>query len=625
MKACSSIPRFGTLSILTFAGIAFWILFPLAGLRGQSTPPQVPPEVLAYPDLIVYNGKIVTMDDRSRNPVPGTTVQAMAIREGKILKLGNDAGVLQLAGPNTRRIDAKGRTVIPGLIDTHVHLHDMSDHWGTPGISQPIAVSGKTPAELAQNAEAALQKAVQETTPGEWIQMQFPMDPGYDLSVRNKRFARPELDRLAPEHPVHVSISTFGVLNGKAIAAVEDFYRSRLVDEALDRDTGIAYFGTEFNRAIPLIRLHSRPDVIRENVRKEMEEFAAYGVTTFSSHINVPVHVNAYAELERRGEMPIRFAWTHRSGTLFNPDAAGFYTRIGDMAGTGSDHWWNIGVTAGHLDQIYPAIATTIPARPEIKERELSLGEKGDFKRDIMFQMVRSGLRITGTHIAGDRALDNFLDIIEEGSQAAGLTLDQVRDKRHVIDHCALGPRPEQYERIKRLGIIMSCGPKYVASYGPRVLRDYGEKYTDWVAPMKGMIDAGVATVWETDEHPNGTSVFIYLDLAVRRVARDGTVIGQNQKLDRVIALKTATSWASEYVLRENVIGTLERGKWADFLVLNQDYFTVPEEKIRDVRPLITVVGGKNVFLDAGMATELEMSPVGYQPDFAKGGTRNGQ
>jgi predicted amidohydrolase YtcJ len=465
---------------------------------------------------------------------------------------------------------------------------------------------------MARNLEAALKKAVEQTAPGDWIRMSLAGEAGYELVIRGKKFTRRDLDRLAPDHPVHIAIRTMALVNGKALEGVEKFYRSKLVDEALDPETGIAVFGTEFNRAIPVMLLNSRPDVIKENVRRELEEWASFGVTTFSSHINVPGHVNAYAALNREGKMAIRFAWTHRSGTIFNSDASSFYTRIGDLAGSGSDYWWNIGVTVGHLDQSYPGVATTIAARPEIKEREINLGEADDFKHGVMFDMVRSGLRITGTHIAGDLALDNFMNIIEEGSQAAGMTLEQVRAKAHVVDHCTMGPRPDQYERIKRLGITMSCAPKYIPSVAPRVLKDYGERYTGWVVPMKSLYDAGVKFVWEQDEHPKVTA-FEYLELPVTREGPDGMVWAPAERLDRVAALKAATSWASEYVLRPDVLGTLEPRKWADFLVLNQDYFAVPEDQISEVRPLLTVVGGKIAYLDAGYARELSREPVGYQ------------
>ena len=118
--------------------------------------------------------------------------------------------------------------------------------------------------------------------------------------------------------------------------------------------------------------------------------------------------------------------------------------------------------------------------------------------------------------------------------------------------------------------------------------------------------------MWQIDEHPQKTA-FSYLELPVSRMGPDGKVWAPDERVDRVTILKAATSWASEYVLRPDNIGTLEKGKWADFLVLNQDYFTIPEQEISEVHPLMTVVGGDIVYLDPAFAQEIGQQPVGYQ------------
>jgi predicted amidohydrolase YtcJ len=259
-----------------------------------------------------------------------------------------------------------------------------------------------------------------------------------------------------------------------------------------------------------------------------------------------------------------------------------------------SDFLWNT-AAGSSTDSSYPGLFTSIepPAIPrEIKDRE---NPREGFDK-IIEDGVASGLRFANTHIAGDKALDLVLNAIEKGSARAGLSAEQIRQKRHAADHCTMNPRPDQIPRLNKLGIFMSCGPRYIEDASPKILRDYGEQYTGWVAPVKSLIDADVRTVLEIDDHEisrHGT-VFYYLGILVNRQV-DGKVYAGKERIPRALALKMSTVWAAEYVLRENLLGSLERGKFADLLVLDRDYLTIPDNEIKDTKVLLTLVGGKIV------------------------------
>ena len=182
-----------------------------------------------------------------------------------------------------------------------------------------------------------------------------------------------------------------------------------------------------------------------------------------------------------------------------------------------------------------------------------------------------------------------------QGSARAGYSLDQIKAKGHAIDHCTMNPRPDQIPRLQKLNITMSCSPKYIEE-SPRVLRDYGEKYLSWVAPVKSLLDANVKTVLELDDNEifKVGTVFHYIDVLVNREV-EGKVYNGRERIDRVRALKMSTNWAAEYVRRQDLLGSLERGKLADLLILDHDYFSVPEREIRKIKPLLTMVGGKIV------------------------------
>ena len=324
--------------------------------------------------------------------------------------------------------------------------------------------------------------------------------------------------------------------------------------------------------------------------KDENFRWASYGITTWSSNLRSIKILAAYQLLDQRGEIGIRYAYTPGVGT-----PAQVVPEMHGVAGYGSDYLWFAGASMRGVDASYPGILTTIepPAIPkEIKDREiLNVGYT-----DFIEGAVASGLRWAGTHTAGDKALDLTLDAIEKGSARGGFSLEQIKAKGHAIDHCTMSPRPDQIPRLQKLNIIMSCSPKYIEE-SPRVLRDYGEKYLEWVAPVKSLLDANVKTVLELDDNEvfKVGTVFHHLDVLINREV-EGKVYNGRERIDRVRALKMATIWAAEYVQRQDRLGSLERGKLGDLLVLSNDYLTVPEREIRNIKPLLTVVGGKIVY-----------------------------
>jgi predicted amidohydrolase YtcJ len=140
---------------------------------------------------------------------------------------------------------------------------------------------------------------------------------------------------------------------------------------------------------------------------------------------------------------------------------------------------------------------------------------------------------------------------------------------------------------------MWSCAPKYLLRTN-QVMRDYGEEAAHrWVLPVKSIIDAGGRVTWEQDDAELGIKPFSGLATLVTRKDESGRVWGARNAIDRKTALMMATRWASEYVLRENVLGSLEAGKWADIVVLDKDFLTVPDEEIAKITSVMTIVGGK--------------------------------
>ena len=567
---------------------------------------QVPSELIVYPELLIHNGKIVTVDDKTTSTDPGTMVEALAVRGSKILALGDDDQILALRGPQTQVIDLEGRTVVPGIIDTHSHLQSYAiNHFGWREIAKRRVSIPAEPNESWDSVKTKtlvrIEELAAERQAGEWIAVNWPRTaldekgkPAAGLHMAARALVtRAELDQIAPRHPVYIAAGVGAVTNSRAQAILrERWYGSE--EPGLMEESGFS--SNTINKAMVDFLI---PDLetITEIYKQENWEWAGFGVTTWSSSVRSLRVLASYQLLDKRGEMGIRLAYAPAAGTPVQviPEMMG----VGDY---GSDYLWPVGSARRGLDNSYPAIYTSLQppsVRPEIKEREtvvISTPAYAETYRQFMEDSIAQGHRYANTHTSGDLTLDLTLDAIEKGSTRAGLSPQEIRAKRHVIDHCTMSPRPDQIPRIERLGIIMSCGAKYVEA-SPRILSDYGEEYLNWVSPVKSLMDAGVRTVLEIDTHEiaeHGT-VFHYLDLLVNREV-GGQFYAGKEKVDRVQALKMATIWAAEYVLRENALGSLEKGKFADFIVLDKDYMTVEPLQIRTIQVLLTVVGGNIVY-----------------------------
>ncbi len=205
---------------------------------------------------------------------------------------------------------------------------------------------------------------------------------------------------------------------------------------------------------------------------------------------------------------------------------------------------------------------------------------------------------------------------MQEAAREAHLSDEQVRAQRQAMDHCGGAPRPDQIPLLKKYGIIASCKPLFVYFELLDNLPLFGERYAEWVSPRRSLLDGGVMTTTELDR-AIGTMTFtpfsvnLYTDIT--RKARDGKVYVPKEAIDRVSALKAHTIWGAHYLFRENELGSLGPGKWADFIILDRDYMTIPEDDIPKIQVLATAVGGKFVHVRKEIAADLGESPKGSQ------------
>jgi predicted amidohydrolase YtcJ len=561
----------------------------IAFISDRAAAQTLPAEVIRYADTVLHNGKIITVDANF------SIAQAIAVRDGKILRVGRNAEILSLAGPNTRRINLQGRAVIPGLIDTHSHLHEYGLDRHAPQMNPnllEIKIEGRTEEEMLERlAEAAKTKK-----PGEWLITRIRPRSVADGFVNNR--TRLDLDKASPNNPTMVHVTdTKAMANTQALEQLLKRYDPKVLE--LPRNSQGEYTG-RIGAGVSLIFYEEiipkpKPEDLAPVYLKELELWGAAGITTWSSSLGSEA-ISAFHYMDQKGQMPIRLAYTNEAGYRDNIFGESFVSRFGNLIGHGTERFWLIGISSGSTDSSYPGVCTTLSPDPKIKAREDCRLTIDNVRGRAAYAAVKQGLRIAGTHSAGDKATDVLMDIIEKASAEAGLSLEQIRAKNHAVDHCTMNPRPDQIERAKKLNVMWSCAPKYLLRTN-QVMRDYGEEAAHrWVLPVKSIIDAGGRVTWEQDDAELGIKPFSGLATLVTRKDESGRVWGARNAIDRKTALLMATRWASEYVLRDHVLGSLEQGKWADVVVLDKDFLTVSDDEIGTVKSVMTIVGGKVIY-----------------------------
>ena len=605
-----------------FSTFLFWsvlgFLWQIAGAQ------QLPPEIVKYADMILYNGQVLTMD---RDTPDFSVAEAVGVREGRIFFVGKTDYALTLAGPDTVRIDLQGKALIPGVVDTHSHPNRYAmDHYEKevlPAYMRALDESNVRLVTLRWDTEAQaladLAKVVESVAPGQLI-----FSPTRANPVVMEQLSRSDLDRVAPENPVFIKIGNaiWGVVNTKMLNILAEKYGDDLPGILRDEQgtpTGLI-FGTAptviDQEVLPVLA----PEVLEPVFKKELEEWVAMGITTLSSRLKGN-EITAYASLDRKGELPLRFPYTHELAR-WNPIFESYVKRLGNLQGHGTDRMWMIGLSVaipdgnpagpggsagGSICSTLPKLVTHLPD-DYFPEGICHWDQPGDPTRETVLTANRMGYRIAGIHTFGDKGLEIMLDTYAAASQE-----NSVLGRRFALDH-GMMVSPAVIQKSARLGVIWSIqGPMF---YGPRTAitaRQYGEEIGHrWVQPVKSLIESGVKVTYGADTHsdPERHPMFA-LELYVTRKTHDGRVWGPRERIDRRTGLLMLTRWGGEYVLRENELGSIEQGKLADLVILDRNPLdsAIPDEELSEIKVLMTIIGGEVAYRSPQARQSLEISP----------------
>ena len=307
-------------------------------------------------DMVIYNGKILTAD--SPDPRTFTIAQAAAIYDGKFVAVGGNDEVLQYAGPQTKKIDLGGRTVLPGLVETHHHIYSYANHFFPKDQPKPGETDPGTPLTWTNKADflAQIRSLALKKKPGEWIVSQPRGGGAMGLvpEIFRGDITKAELDEVAPNNPVVIywQDATQAQVSTKAVELLLERYPKMI---GVRRDANGVPTGrlagaaseTLWHEYFPVVP----PEQLAPYYKMEMEEIAAQGMTTVSTKL-LPNDLAAYFWIHARGELPTRMAYTSQALTgSVNVEAMarrlyGLQGGAGaNMWGQGDDKLWMIGIT----------------------------------------------------------------------------------------------------------------------------------------------------------------------------------------------------------------------------------------------------------------------------------------
>ncbi len=506
-------------------------------------------------DLVLINGKVVTADDRF------TIAEALAVRGERIVAVGSTEAMLRLAGPRARRMDVAGHTVIPGLIDNHMHLLRAGTTWRWE--VRLDGISSRTEAVARLRARAATTPAGEWIyTLGGWAPEQFADDP--------HPFTRDELDRIAPAHPLLLQASYYqSSLNSLAM--------TRLGVSEGDAPRGIV--SEPGIRGLAARLPVASDETLEQSTRQMIRALNAAGLTAFGSAGCESEVLPVYRRLAERRDLGVRvFCITGvTAGTPAQVDAL-----VPQIAGM------RVGVGNADIDYIAYGEGLYGPLHDPMFVRTSNPSADDLLQWRRMATAVAAARLPLHVHANLTGTIDAFLDQIEIVNRDHPIT-----ELRWTLAHLNQ-VNASHLARMKRLSLQAAVHPWAIINGG--INRSvFGADAAD-MPPLRTIQESGV--VWGLGS--DGGRANQILPFTTLWWAVTGKMVGgapvMREPIDRKDALIAHTRNNARLVFRERDLGSLEPGKLADLLVLNRDYLTVPADEIRDLAPVMTMVGGRVVY-----------------------------
>jgi predicted amidohydrolase YtcJ len=524
-------------------------------------------------DLILHNGKIVTVDDRF------SVGQAIAIKGERIMRVGGNEDIAKLAGDNTKKLDLRGKTVIPGLIDNHAHFMRAVEYW-----PEEVRLDGITSRKQALDMIAAKAK---QAKPGEWVLVLggWSLDQFTD---GQQGFTKAELDRAAPGNPVLLQLIYFRIytntLGLKALAIdgkTPDPRGGKFEKDANGEPTGVLNGAGAVRFSLAKLGEVANARMI-ENARVLMRDLNRLGITAYQDQGGrgfTPRYLDPIGALWKNHELTVRFFYNLWQEPESPAQVDTAIEKIKAMKPFQGDDWFD---NTGYGETVYfPLHDSTL-----VKETKPGADAMAQWRR--VAQTVADRHMHLNVHAQLRGSIEAFLTAMEEIDRTT-----PIKGLRWTFSHVDQ-LEPQDLDRLRRLGVDVQLHSRPTIQ-GVLFHNVYGDKAYD-MPPLRMVQASGIHWGLGSDATAvTPSNPFYTLWWAVTGNMLGGKKI-LRQTVSREEALIAHTRSNAYFLFEESNLGSLQPGKYADLLVLDRDYLTVPADEIKDIQPAMTMVGGKIVY-----------------------------
>jgi predicted amidohydrolase YtcJ len=528
-------------------------------------------------DLIIRDAHVVTVDPKF------SIARAAAVRDGKFIAVGSDAEVMKAAGPKTRVVDLHGKTVLPGFDDTHVHL--------TAGEQLPVQVD-LTHIHSIKDIQAAIAARAKQVKPGDWI---VGTRGWWEYQLAEGRLpTRADLDAAAPNNPVGIPGPHYMIVNSRALALAgvtrdtPDPQGGQIYKDKNGEPTGLLMDNA--SRFVRKFLPHPTEAEKEAGLKRVLALVNSHGLTSAGDPSGSPADAVLFRKLRDAGQLTVRVDFAYNIDPAEPLEKAEAELKALPKPGSDGDGMFRsdeIGETGLDGAELTAFLNEDYPGKPGY--RGLQKVPTEQFEKFAAL-VAKYGYRLR-PHAVGDAAIDEALDAFEYANRQTPIT-----GRRWMIDHAFL-LGPSEYPRVKKLGLIINSQYMHNYELGALILKAWKRPLADRSEPYREWLQNGIMFAGGSDG-PISYYAEPLLEIygEVTRGTQWGGKLGPDQGISRADAIRSVTINGAYTSFEEKVKGSIEAGKYADFVVLSGDILKVPAEQIRDLHVLATVLGGRTVF-----------------------------